>query len=116
MNFGVIVEDETDDDDVLFASTPKKIAFEFLCMVNICTDEKKKESDFDYLFLFVEFLKDLFDEKNPKALTINHITLHTQQTKTITQRISFTITKEKNLILQFFKSKKPKLKLIKLLF
>lgn len=113
LNFGVTVEDETDDDDVLFASTPKQIAFEFLCMVNICTDEKMKESDFDNLFLFVEFLKDLIDEKKPKALTINHITLHTQQTKTITQRMSFTIAKEKNLIFQYFKSKKPKQKIDK---
>ena len=112
LNFGVTVEDKTDD-DVLFVSTPQQIAHEFLRMVDICSDEKILHNDFDNLFLFVEFLKDLIDEKKPKSLTINSITLRTQQTKTITQRMTFSITKEKNLILQFFKIKKPKGKIDK---
>ena len=62
LNFGVTVEDKNDD-DVLFVSTPQQIAYEFLCMINICSNEKMMQNDCDNLFLFAEFLKDLIDEK-----------------------------------------------------
>ena len=66
LNFGVTVEDKNDD-DILFVSTPQQIAYEFLFMINICSNEKMMQNDFDNLF--VEFLKDLIDETR-KAVTI----------------------------------------------
>lgn len=67
-------------------------------------------------FFFVDYLKNFQDEKTPRQLTINHITLRTQQTKTIKERMSFSISKEDNDIIDFFKSKNQSKKSIKSFF
>lgn len=105
LNFGVTFEDKNED-ELLFASTPQQIAYEFLCLIDIYPENTGKKNDFDNLFSFVYFLQNFRDEKKPNRLTINHITLRTQQTKTIVQRMSFTISKETNEIIDFFRTKK----------
>ena len=105
LNFGVTFEDKNED-ELLFASTPQQIAYEFLCLIDIYPENTGKKNDFENLFSFVYFLQNFLDEKKPNRLTINHITLRTQQTKTIVQRMSFTISKETNEIIDFFRTKK----------
>lgn len=106
LNFGVIIEDKTED-NMIFTSTPQQIAHEFLCLINIFQENPLEKNEYENLFSFVEYLKDFVEEKSPRPFTVNNITLRTQQTKTITQRMSFTISKEKNEFIEFLKSQIP---------
>ena len=76
-------------------------------MINIIPEDDFVQNDFENLFAFVEYLKDFSEEKLTHSLTVNSITLGTQQTQTIKQRMSFTITKEKSEIIEFLNAHFP---------
>ena len=102
LNFGVIMENK-DESELLFLSTPQQIAFEMLNFIDIKVSEDIP-TNYEYLFLFIEYLNEFVDEEQLKTLTVNTITLRTQQTKTIKQRMAFTVAKENEQLMNFFKS------------
>lgn len=69
-----------------------------------------KKNEFENLFAFVEYLYDFIEEKSTRPFTVNRITLGTQQTKTNNQRMSFSISKEKNEFFEFLIAQFPNLK------
>lgn len=112
LNFGVVMEDKKDS-ELLFASTPQQIASEMLSLIDINVIEDEPITNYDNLFTFMLYLHDFVEERHNKSMTINKITLGTQQTKTINQRISFTISKDSFQIVEFFKNIDPNQKIKK---
>ena len=99
-----------------FTSSPQIISSQILKFINIDNSELDENETFDDLFVFVEELSDFIDNNSKKTYSINSITLGTQQAKTIKQRMSFNVSKDKSLFVTFIKQNLPNQKLIKSFF
>ncbi|KAK8847286.1 hypothetical protein M9Y10_019873 [Tritrichomonas musculus] len=58
--------------------------------------KENNNNEFCHLYSFVEYIRDYDEVKRSNTLTINTITLGTQQTKTIRQRMTFQISNNQN--------------------
>lgn len=107
-SFGVTVEDR-DKNEFFFSSTPQQIAMDF---INLLFKENNN-NEFCHLYSFVEYIRDYDEVKRSNTLTINTITLGTQQTKTIRQRMTFQISNNQNEFIDFLKKELPDKKIKK---
>ena len=53
---------------------------------------EENSNDFNNSYSFIDYIRDFCEIKMPKTLTLNKITFGTEQTKTIKQRIAFSIS------------------------
>lgn len=107
-SFGVTVEDR-DKNEFFFSSTPQQIAMDF---INLLFKENNN-NEFCHLYSFVEYIRDYDEVKRSNTLNINTITLGTQQTKTIIQRMTFQISNNQNEFIDFLKKELPDKKIKK---
>ena len=87
LSFGVVIENRKED-EIFFSSTPQQIAMEFIELIF----HEENSNDFNNSYSFIDYIRDFCEIKMPKTLTLNKITFGTEQTKTIKQRIAFSIS------------------------
>ena len=110
-NFGVIVEDKIDMEEDEFEFVPQQIALDLLNLIDV--ESSSGSQNHDQLYSFVEYLRNFAHEEKPNKININHLTLGTGQTKTISQRISFKLESGNDDFNDFFKQQFPDQKLNK---
>ena len=103
-SFGVTVESKSER-EFIFSSSPQQIAMEFLSLINI--NIFSTNSEYNNLYSFIDYLRDFDEEKKPKTLRLNQLTLGTAQTKTISQRFAFNIVEKKVNFIDFLKNEFP---------
>ena len=109
--YGENCEENSEEEDENTEEIWNEDAEDYECKDDYDTMNNNSEdcnyNSFDELFNFVEQLQIFADEKPPKHYTVNKITLGTHQTKTIRQRICFSISKNKTSFMNFLKSEMP---------
>lgn len=72
----------------------------------VTVESKSINSEYNNLYSFIDYLRDFDEEKKPKTLRLNQLTLGTAQTKTISLRIAFNIIeKKKGQFIDFLKKR-----------
>ena len=107
-NFGVVVEDRDEPKD-FFTYSPQDVSIQFLNFINIDSIEISFIENYDALFSFVEYVKEFLEIKKSQNLTTNSITLGTQKTKTMTDRMKFKIDPKDNEFIELCKLSNQKL-------